>query len=147
MARHRIAPCANTCHFKIRRAGQHLCCHVGSPCGCCGRFCRWSSRAANAAAAASTVLAAASARLHVHKPLTWQRKPLQNSLGMSKTWLTISHFGLGGGLQVPWRQAWANALFWLVVLGGKAAFDYFAIIKPLRRPMEVTSLFLQKCPL
>lgn len=37
---------------------------------------------------------------------------------------------------MPKSQWLANVLFWVIVLGAKGAFDYFAIIKPLRQPMR-----------
>jgi hypothetical protein len=39
-------------------------------------------------------------------------------------------------LQVSKGQWFANLLFWVIVLGAKGAFDYFAIIKPLKLPMR-----------
>lgn len=39
-------------------------------------------------------------------------------------------------VQVSKAQWFANLLFWVVVLGAKGAFDYFAIIKPLKLPMQ-----------
>ena len=42
----------------------------------------------------------------------------------------------GCAVQVSKGQWFANLLFWVIVLGAKGAFDYFAIIKPLKLPMR-----------
>ena len=38
-------------------------------------------------------------------------------------------------LQTGWSSFISNAFFWVLVLGGKFAFDWFALIKPLHGPV------------
>lgn len=39
-------------------------------------------------------------------------------------------------LQVPLQQTLVNFLFWGAIIAAKASFDYFAVIQPLREPMQ-----------
>jgi hypothetical protein len=39
-------------------------------------------------------------------------------------------------LQTGWLNFFSNFLFWALVLGAKFAFDWFALMKPLKRPVE-----------
>jgi hypothetical protein len=76
--------------------------------------------------------------LHTH-PLgtqSWMAAALSQKFCFAQTNRTYLASSAPHGAQVSKAQWVANVLFWVVVLGGKVAFDYFAIIRPLKLPMR-----------